>query len=109
MEAQGAERFVFVRCQVFRGAFSAERVFGVPEANGYTGIAPVHYVRKIDDGLFLPSEPAENEAIPGKLFARMIKNGGDSAQVAIPDGEAITVPLALISRRAADQHVSVRS
>jgi hypothetical protein len=112
MDAIDFGKFVFVKCTVYRGAFSDERVFEVPEAEiddqtGYTGVAPLHYFQKQDANPFSASEPAPGQNLPGMLAARMISNGGDKARVAIPDGEGITVPLALLAKRTHAPHVSL--
>ncbi|MCK4627190.1 MAG: hypothetical protein KAV00_17895 [Phycisphaerae bacterium] len=78
-------------CELYRSAFSGEVVFAVKTLDGkpYEGIAPKHYARPVDN---LSANP-----IHGSLEVRVIKNGGKSARVRMPDGEAIDVPLTIIN------------
>ncbi len=78
-------------CELYQGAFSGEVVFAVETLDGepYEGIAPKHYAKPVDD---LCADP-----INGSLEVRVIRNGGKSARVRMPDGEAIDVPVAIIN------------
>jgi len=83
---------VFLKCEISMGGFSGERVFELSTMAGsnYAGIAPVAYCRRNDGSPYNLHEPSAGEQ--GQVMARLIKNGGNGAFVAIPDGEAISVP-----------------
>ena len=78
-------------CGLLSGAFSGEIVFEVKTIAGelYQGISPKHYAEPDDI-------PSREEAVPGTIRVRVLKNGGGSALVRTPDGEAITVPANLV-------------
>lgn len=80
-----------MNCELYQSAFSGEVVFAVETLDGkpYEGIAPKHYANPVDS---LSANP-----INGSLEVRVIRNGGKSARVRMPDGEAIDVPLAIIN------------
>lgn len=82
---------VFLKCEISMGGFSGERVFELSTTSGsdYAGIAPVAYCRRDDGSCYNVHEPRSKER--GKVMARLIRNGGNEAFVAIPDGEAISV------------------
>jgi len=73
-------------CALYQSAFSGEVVFEVKTSGGqsYEGIAPRHYAEPADD---LSDAPTH-----GHLSVRVIRNGGGSARVRMPDGETIDVP-----------------
>lgn len=83
----------FVLCEIERGAFSGERVFQIALTDGgtYIGVAPRDYYFKADGSELSPDEPSATQLINGMLTIRIIKNGGKTAYIAIPDGEAVTV------------------
>ena len=89
-----ANESIRLNCNISRGAFSGERVFEIRLASGeYTGVAPLHYFQKIDGGELMASEPPPNNTMAGTLSAKLITmQRGEIAFVAIPDGEAVTVP-----------------
>jgi len=89
-----ANESIRLNCNISRGAFSGERVFEIRLASGeYTGVAPLHYFQKTDGGELKPSEPPPDNTMAGTLSAKLIMiQRGEIAFVAIPDGEAITVP-----------------
>jgi hypothetical protein len=100
---------ILIVCQISTGVFSGERMFEVQLADGsqtYSGIAPLHYFRKEDGGELTASDPPGNNTIKGTLTARLVRNGGKTALVAIPDGEAITVPADIIHE---PKYVPIRS
>jgi len=76
-----------MRCNLYSGAFSGEAVFAVDTIRGnepYEGVAAKHYVTP-QDGL-----SSESPTI-GFVRVKVIRNGGDTALVATPGGEAIEV------------------
>jgi len=103
-------KFVYLECQISAGAFSDECVFELKLASGdeYIGIAPRKYCRT-EDGHQLASDSLQKQStITGKIAARLIRNGGDVAVVAIPDGEAVEVSAGIVSQREPEtSHVSV--
>ena|SRR5256885_2103794 len=103
-------KFIYLDCDISAGMFSGECVFELELSSGerYSGFAPRHYCRK-PNGQPLPAgTPRERQTIKGKIAARLIRNGGDVAYVAIPDGEAVEVPAGIISPREPEtSHVPV--
>ena len=79
-------------CQLYKGAFSKEVVFSFETAAkvNYEGIAPTHYASPTDN---LQKE----KPVDGKIKVQVITNGGDTALVAIPDGEAVRVPASSVT------------
>lgn len=100
---------VWVDCQISRSAFSSERVFEISQTDGkvYVGVAPAHYLRNENGEALRLDEPAENETINGQIFAIVVKNGGDTARIAIPDGEAVIVNIQQVKRAREKDHVPV--
>ena len=102
-------RFIYLEARISPGAFSGECVFELKLSSGehYVGLAPRNYCRQ-PDGEPLPAGSPKKEGINGKVAARLIRNGGDIAYVAIPDGEAVEVPAGIISQREPEtSHVPV--
>lgn len=102
-------RFIYLEARISPGAFSGECVFELKLSSGehYVGLAPRNYCRQ-PDGEPLPAGSPKKEGINGKVAARLIRNGGDIAYVAIPDGEAVEVPAGIISPREPEtSHVPV--
>jgi hypothetical protein len=87
---------VFLKCDISLGPFSGERVFELSTTGGqvYSGIAPVGYCFNGEGEPYRPNEPALPEI--GRLQARLIRNGGSSSLVSVPDGESLRVPTELI-------------
>jgi hypothetical protein len=92
-------QIVLLACQISPSSFSGERVFRIALAknNEYVGVAPVDYCRRRDQSAIGSNEPSKGERISGYIEARVIENGGSEAKVALPDGEAIVVPVDRIS------------
>jgi hypothetical protein len=92
-------QIILLGCEISSSGFSGERVFRIRLANKteYVSVAPVDYCRRQDHTPIGSHEPPKGERIKGFVEGRMIKNGGSEAKVALPDGEAITVPLDRIS------------
>jgi hypothetical protein len=90
---------VLLACQISASSFSEERVFRITLANNteYVGIAPVDYCRRQDQSAIGLNEPPKGKRISGFVEGRVIEDGRREAKVALPDGEAITVPLDRIS------------
>lgn len=104
--------FVYAECRISSGSFSGECVFEIDRTDGqpYVGLAPRRDCRNKDGQKLRPNEPEGDKKIDGKVAARVVSNGGNDAIIAIPDGEAIKVPVALLSPREADQaNVFIRS
>jgi hypothetical protein len=105
---------VLLACQISPSGFSGERVFRIPLPNKteYVGVAPVDYCRRDDQSPVGSNEPPKGQRISGFVEGRLIANDGREAKVALPDGEAITVPLERISYVSQPKemaYVSVRS
>jgi hypothetical protein len=103
-------RRIFVACQLSQGAFSGELVFTIEttDSGRYVGLAPRRDCRKENGDSIRENELAHDAEIREKLATRLIANGGAVARVALPDGEAVKVPLGLVSEREAEiPHVSV--
>lgn len=99
---------VLLACRISRGGFSGERVFRLSLADGteHVGVAPVGYFFHRGDRPkpIEPNEPPhKGQPIEGLIAGRIVVNGGDTALVAVPDGETIEVKLDRIAfeRRAA--------
>jgi hypothetical protein len=93
-----------------QGAFSGEMVFTKETVNQgpYVGIAPRRDCRKENGQPIAENELNQKQEIGGKLVTRLIANGGEIARIALPDGEAVTVPVTLISEREPEfSHVSL--
>jgi len=90
---------VLLACQISPSSFSGERVFRINLANNteYVGVAPVDYCRRQDQSAIGSNQPPQGKRISGFVEGRVVENGGREARVALPDGEAITVPLDRIS------------
>ncbi len=99
---------ILVRCSIERGGFGNERTYKVKTAGGgvYTGIAPwfycftntneqVEYKSTFEQ---VAEEPALDQSISGYIVGRLIRNGGDDAKVAFPDGEVCLIKSEHISR-----------
>ncbi len=104
--------FVYAECRLSSGSFSGECVFEIDMVGGriYAGLAPRRDCRNKLGEKLRPNEPEDDKKIEGKVAARVVQNGGEEATIAIPDGEVITVPVALLSNRPAEQpNVPIRS
>ena len=90
---------VLLACRISPSSFSGERVFHIALADNteYAGVAPVDYCRWQDQSAIGANEPPKGKRISGFVEGRLIGSGGRKAKVALPDGEAITVPLDRIS------------
>ncbi len=75
-----------MNCELYQSAFSGEVVFSVRTASGesYEGVAPKHYAE--------PAGGLTSEPTAGQVSVKVLKNGGGTARVIVPDGEAIEVP-----------------
>ncbi len=96
------DRFIYVTCNVSRGAFSSERVFTIEQSDGakYVGIAPLHYYRKNDGkSFFTKSEPLLGESVSGKIAARKVDVKGNDVRILVPDGESVYVSGGMITVR----------
>lgn len=69
-------------CDLYASAFSGEVVFAVKTFDGghYEGVAPKHFAT--------PTDGLSQVATQGTLRVKLIRNGGESALVAFPDGES---------------------
>ena len=102
-------KFIYLEARISAGMFSGECVFELELSSGerYSGFAPRHYCRKAN-GKPLAAGSPKKESIDGKIAARLIRNGGGVAYVAIPDGEAVEVPAEIVSPREPEtSHVPV--
>jgi hypothetical protein len=92
-------QIVLLACEISPSGFSGERVFRIALAKNteYVGVAPVDYCRRQDKAPVGSNEPSKGERIKGFVEGRVIENRGREAKVALPDGEAIIVPLDRIS------------
>lgn len=104
-----SRRLVFLACDLSRGAFPNERVFkvGVYDGGEYIGLTPLHYCYRTDGSRLSADEPEANASINGKLAARLVRNGNGRADVAIPDGEIISVPRDALSERSEAVNVPI--
>jgi hypothetical protein len=93
------DQTVLLACQISPSSFSGERVFRITLADSteYVGVAPVDYFRRQDQSAVGSNEPPKGKRFSGFVEGRLIENGSRQAKVALPDGEAITVPLDRIS------------
>lgn len=89
-----------VQCTLFRSAFSGECGFEVQQADGrvYAGVAPLHYCHlQRGENVQEDTLPLE-DSIAGLLNVQILGNGGETARVRLPDGDAITVLTGNLSR-----------
>jgi hypothetical protein len=95
-----SDKLILIACRIFRGVFSGERVFEVSQAGGetYTGIAPVHYFLGPTGKPLAKDEPGD-DGIDGKIIGVLVKNGGGTTRIAVPDGESIIVNNGQVSKR----------
>jgi hypothetical protein len=103
-------RRIFLTCQLSQGSFSGEVVFEVEtlDVGQYVGVAPKRDCVKPNNNPFAEGELPASGTVEGKVATRLIANGGEVARVALPDGEAVQVSIALISERESEiAHVPV--
>jgi hypothetical protein len=104
---------VLVACRLSRSGFSGERVYRVTLADGKTehvGVAPVHYCRTAKREPIGRDQPSSGNQIDGLIEGLLVENGGDEADVAMPDGETIRVNVDQIRFRMGDpQYVPMQS
>ena len=93
--------YVNVKCVILCSAFSGERVFQLDTASGeeFVGVAPLGFCAKKDGTPLSRGEPAPSQSLDGVVRARIIRNGGNKARVAFPDGEDAEVSLDLLAER----------
>lgn len=99
---------VLVACTLSRSAFSGERVFRVKSADDQTehvGIAPTrHCFLPTDPPVPIgPEDPPKGQRIDGLVEGFLVENGGDTAEVVLPDRESITVRVGQIQYREAER------
>lgn len=94
-------RRIYITCNLTQGSFSGEIIFEVKTAEGatYVGVAPRRDCRSMNGEALTEKDLSREKPTEGKLVARLIGNGGDLARVALPDGEAITLSVKLVSER----------
>jgi hypothetical protein len=95
-------QLVLVACTIRPGAFSGERVFQLPMSaplDEYVGIAPVAHCFDQEKNPLTKGHPPEGSVIDGFVEAYLISNGGDSAKIELPDGEAVIVAATLVPYR----------
>ena len=83
-----------LRCQLFPGGFSGERVIEVQLASRktYRGLAPLHYCWTDHGHPLKPDEPAPGSSLHGIVAARLLSRQSDGlATVTVPDGEILVV------------------
>lgn len=93
---------VFLACEISRGAFSAERVFGLQTYSGrtYVSVSPVYYCFKEDLTPLERDEPSNHNRLQGCIEGRVVSNGRDKARVAIPDGATVEVHTGIFRKKA---------
>jgi hypothetical protein len=93
--------FVFVECDILQSAFSGEKIFEVPTVDGglFVGAVPVDFCKTYDGSRFGTDEPPRDQRARGLVSARVVRNGGDRARVAFPDGEDAEVSTQLLRQR----------
>jgi hypothetical protein len=102
--------YVFVECEILQSAFSGEKVFEVPTADGglFVGVVPVDFCTARDGRRFGADEPPRNERAQGFVSARIVRNGSDRMRVVFPDGEDAEVSERLLRERSEErENVSV--
>ncbi len=85
---------VALKCRIFPGSFSGERVVLIPLPNGAThkGLAPTAYCWKQDSKPLEIGDPAPGGSIDGIVAARLLgKTDAGDMVVTIPDGDVINV------------------
>jgi hypothetical protein len=103
-------KFVTVKCEILSGAFSGERIVQVATASGdqFVATVPREFCAKTDGSPLGKNEPAPSHPIIGLVKARVIRNGGDTARVAFPDGDDAEIDLGLLAERKVESaHVPV--
>jgi hypothetical protein len=104
---------VLLACRLSRSGFSGERVFRVTLAGGsgeHVGVAPVDYCKTPDGEPIGDDQPAQKNS-EGLVEGLLIENGGDTAHIATPDGETITVDVGQIRFQVSEgaKYVPIRS
>ena len=94
-------QFVIIECEILQSAFSGEKIFEVPTADGglFVGAAPADYCTTRNGTRFGPDEPPRNQKARGFVAARIVRNGGGRARVAFPDGEDAEISPSLLRER----------
>jgi len=85
---------VAVKCQIFRGGFSGERVVSIQCADGIfrKGMAPTDYCWTVAKRPLRDDEPENGNPIDGYVAARQFdQKTHDFVAVEIPDGEVMAV------------------
>lgn len=88
-----------LKCDLSRSAFSGERVFKVDLQNdedAYEGVAPLGYCYDALGNQLQPDKPEANQYTEGRVSTKVIRNGGNTATVLVPDGEIIEVSTELV-------------
>jgi hypothetical protein len=95
-------RMISVACQISRSAFSDERVFRLPLADGseHVGAASLIYCYKSDGTPLGAAEPGPDRTIEGTVAARTISETPGRVVVSFPDGEVVEVRSKQVSQEA---------
>ena len=80
------DTLVLLDCTLSRGAFSEDHVFELALGNGerYVGVAPRHYSNSRNGQLLRPEDPPPDATVPGKITARVIRQGDNAILVPSP-------------------------
>jgi hypothetical protein len=84
---------IAVRCNIFRGGFSGERVVEIECADGKKrkGMAPTQYCWTAAQKPLGDDEPENGKPIVGFVAARFYAKSGNQITIEIPDGEVMIV------------------
>lgn len=103
-------RFVAVRCRIFAGGFSGERVVRITTAEGkeHVSLAPQHYCWKEDNTIVGEDEPEGGQHIDGLVAAHLIETQeGNKCLLSLPDGKTVLVKKSIVRPRPEETHVPV--
>jgi hypothetical protein len=83
---------VLIPCAIERGGFGNERTYRIPIAGDgeHIGVAPWIYCFD-KDRQPVEVEPSIDQTIDGFVVGKVVRNGGQIAKVAFPDGEVCLI------------------
>jgi hypothetical protein len=92
---------VLLICRISQGGFSGERIVHVTQVDGtsFKTVVPTLYCRNEDGEELQDDDPPKGQQLSGRVQARLIANGGETATVEIPDGSIIKVPAGSVRKR----------
>ena len=102
-------KFKALKCRIFSGAFSGERVFKADLGNGcvHESMAYVGYFFDSSGRPLDFHEPRPGKFVDGLVLARVLKSRASSADLELPDGEVVVAPLTFLHQVSARNTMNV--